>query len=87
MKPITSDNPLVVGTAEVGSTIKVKLPNGKIISTKVDKQGNYKVKIPNNFKLNGGESLIITATDVSGNTSEEITVKVTDNTAHWMHYH
>ncbi|MCD8844663.1 Ig-like domain-containing protein [Staphylococcus gallinarum] len=81
VKPITSDNPLVVGTAEVGSTIKVKLPNGKIISTKVDKQGNYKVKIPNNFKLNGGESLIITATDVSGNTSEEITVKVTDNTA------
>ncbi|MEB6237349.1 Ig-like domain-containing protein [Staphylococcus gallinarum] len=81
VKPITSDNPLVVGTAEVGSTIKVKLPNGKIISTKVDKQGNYKVKIPNNFKLNGGELLIITATDVSGNTSEEITVKVTDNTA------
>ncbi|RIO91275.1 YSIRK-type signal peptide-containing protein [Staphylococcus gallinarum] len=81
VKPITSDNPLVVGTAEVGSTIKVKLPNGKVISTKVDKQGNYKVKIPNNFKLNGGESLIITATDVSGNTSEEITVKVTDNTA------
>ncbi|MEB6243726.1 Ig-like domain-containing protein, partial [Staphylococcus gallinarum] len=80
VKPITSDNPLVVGTAEVGSTIKVKLPNGKIISTKVDKQGNYKVKIPNNFKLNGGESLIITATDLSGNTSEEITVKVTDNT-------
>lgn len=81
VKPITSDNPLVVGTAEVGSTIKVKLPNGKVISTKVGKQGNYKVKIPNNFKLNGGESLIITATDVSGNTSEEITVKVTDNTA------
>ncbi|MEJ7218969.1 Ig-like domain-containing protein [Staphylococcus gallinarum] len=81
VKPITSDNPLVVGTAEVGSTIKVKLPNGKVISTKADKQGNYKVKIPNNFKLNGGESLIITATDVSGNTSEEITVKVTDNTA------
>ena len=81
VKPITSDNPLVVGTAEVGSTIKVKLPNGKVISTKVDKQGNYKVKIPNNFKLNDGESLIITATDVSGNTSEEITVKVTDNTA------
>ena len=85
VKRITSDNPLIVGTAEVGSTIKVKLPNGKVISTKVDKQGNYKLKIPNNFKLNGGELLIITATDISGNTSDEVTVKVTvkvtDNTA------
>lgn len=78
---VTSESTHITGTAEPGALVKVKLPNGKVISTKVDKQGNYKVKIPNNFKLNGGESLIITATDVSGNTSEEITVKVTDNTA------
>ncbi|MCO6395504.1 YPDG domain-containing protein, partial [Corynebacterium sp. MC-18] len=47
------------------STIKVTLPNGKVIETTTDKDGNWKVDVPSGVELKPGDK--ITVTDEAGN--------------------
>ncbi|RIL39805.1 cell wall protein, partial [Staphylococcus gallinarum] len=77
---VTSESPQVSGTAEAGSTVKVELPNDTELTGVADDQGKYTIDIPANKKVNGGERIKITSTDLSGNKSNEEVVEVKDTT-------
>ncbi|MDO5515804.1 MAG: Ig-like domain-containing protein, partial [Staphylococcus xylosus] len=64
-------------TAEPGSTVTVTFPDGTTATGTADDQGNYTVDIPSNVDLNGGDTVIVTATDKDGNTSEPTNTNVT----------
>ncbi|MCG3402339.1 YSIRK-type signal peptide-containing protein [Staphylococcus massiliensis] len=78
---VTSDDAQITGTAEPGSTVTVTFPDGTTSTAITDGEGNYVVDIPSNVDLTGGEILPVTATDQTGNTSEEAATTVTDTTA------
>ncbi|EKU46817.1 Ig-like domain-containing protein, partial [Staphylococcus massiliensis] len=78
---VTSDDIQITGTAEPGSTVTVTFPDGTTSTAITDGEGNYVVDIPSNVDLTGGEILPVTATDQTGNTSEEAATTVTDTTA------
>jgi hypothetical protein len=63
----------VSGKAEANSTITIKSGSKTIASGKVDKSGNFKVKIA---KQKRGVTLTITATDAAKNVSKAASVKV-----------
>ncbi|WP_445488122.1 Ig-like domain-containing protein [Niallia sp. 03133] len=68
-----SSNTSVTGKAEISAEIEVKA-NDKIIGTsKVDKKGNFKVKIP---KQKRKKQVVVTASDKGGNVSEGYVLKV-----------
>ncbi|WP_210384743.1 Ig-like domain-containing protein, partial [Corynebacterium sp. HMSC055D05] len=50
-----------------GEDIKVTLPNGKVIETETDKDGNWKINVPSNVELKPGDK--VTVTDGAGNTA------------------
>ncbi|PNZ58989.1 YSIRK signal domain/LPXTG anchor domain surface protein, partial [Staphylococcus casei] len=77
---VTSEDGEISGTAEPGSTIKVILPSGQELTTEADAQGNYSINLPENEKYEGGELIQVTATDESGNESEESEVVIEDKT-------
>ncbi|WPJ93621.1 YPDG domain-containing protein [Corynebacterium sp. UMB2355A] len=58
------------------STIKVTLPNGTVVETETDKDGNWKVDVPAGVELKHGDK--ITVTDKSGKSTD---VTVTDTAA------
>ncbi|WP_210139369.1 Ig-like domain-containing protein [Staphylococcus sp. GDY8P120P] len=67
---VTSEDKTIRGTAEAGSTVTVTFPDGTTVTDTADEEGNYTIEIPTNINLNGGENIIVKATDQSGNTSE-----------------
>ncbi|MDR5649426.1 Ig-like domain-containing protein, partial [Staphylococcus nepalensis] len=67
---VTSEDKTIRGTAEPGSTVTVTFPDGTTGTGTADDEGNYTIEIPTNINLNGGENIIVKATDQSGNTSE-----------------
>ncbi|RUQ12203.1 hypothetical protein D8M31_08170, partial [Corynebacterium genitalium] len=48
-----------------GEDIKVTLPNGKVIETTTDKDGNWKINVPSNVELKPGDKVIVS--DGAGN--------------------
>ncbi|MEB7040228.1 Ig-like domain-containing protein, partial [Staphylococcus gallinarum] len=77
---VTSESTQVTGIGEAGSTVKVELPDGTVLNGVADAQGNYTIDLPANMKFNGGESIKVTSTDVSGNKSNETVIDVKDTT-------
>ncbi|WP_168156387.1 Ig-like domain-containing protein, partial [Corynebacterium sp. HMSC30G07] len=51
-----------------GEDIKVTLPNGKVIETKTDENGNWKVEVPSDVDLKTGDKVVVT--DGAGNSTE-----------------
>ena len=49
--------------AEPGAIVKVKLPNGKLLTAQVDKQGTFNVKLPSKGTFKGGEVLEVSVVD------------------------
>ncbi|OEK79965.1 Ig-like domain-containing protein [Staphylococcus equorum] len=78
---VTSESTQVTGTGEPGSTITVKFPDGSVVTSTADNQGNYAIDLPIDKKLNGNEELVVTSTDGAGNVSAETRVTVKDTTA------
>ncbi|MGC9603638.1 Ig-like domain-containing protein [Staphylococcus warneri] len=81
VNPVTSDDTQITGKAEPNSTVTVTFPDGTTASGTTDADGNYVIDIPANEDLKGGETLLVTATDKDGNTSDKTTTVVTDTTA------
>ena len=80
MSEVTSEDSQVTGTGEVGSTITVKFPDGRVVTGTVNDQGNYAIDIPTNVDLVGKEELVVTSTDGAGNVSPETRETVKDVT-------
>ncbi|MGO1997333.1 MAG: Ig-like domain-containing protein [Staphylococcus equorum] len=78
---VTSESTQVTGTGEPGSTITVKFPDGSVVTSTADNQGNYAIDLPIDKKLNGNEELVVTSTDGAGNVSAETKITVKDVTA------
>ena len=66
---------------EPGAIVKVKLPNGKLLTAQVDKQGTFNVKLPSKGTFKGGEVLEVSVVDPSSNESLATTIHVEDITA------
>ncbi|WP_241538741.1 Ig-like domain-containing protein, partial [Staphylococcus felis] len=81
VNPVTSKTEVITGTGEAGSKVTVTLPDGTTATGTVDEEGHYEVKVPGTVDLKGGEVLTVTTTDGAGNTSEETTTTVEDQTA------
>ncbi|MDM8327811.1 Ig-like domain-containing protein, partial [Staphylococcus felis] len=79
--PVTSETEVITGTGEAGSTVTVTFPDGTTATGTVDEEGRYEVKIPDTVGLKGGETIKVTSTDKAGNTSEETSITVEDQTA------
>jgi hypothetical protein len=77
VKVISDNSTTVTGTAEVGSTVTVKVGTNVLGSAKTDETGNYSVTIP---IQKAGVELLLSATDAAGNNSEDIKVIVLDKT-------
>ncbi|WP_206169776.1 Ig-like domain-containing protein, partial [Staphylococcus argensis] len=78
---VNSTDKAITGQAEPGSTVTVTFPDGTTATGTADDNGNYTIEIPDNVKLNGGETVSVTATDKDGNTSNPTSVTVADTTA------
>ena len=66
VNPIKPGDKTITGKDDrPNSTIKVTLPNGKVIETTTDKDGNWKVDVPSGVELKPGDK--ITVTDEAGN--------------------
>ena len=78
---VNSTDKAITGNAEPGSTVTVTFPDGTTATGTADDNGNYTIEIPDNVKLNGGETVSVTATDKDGNTSNPTSVTVADTTA------
>ncbi|QUM67055.1 Ig-like domain-containing protein [Staphylococcus delphini] len=78
---VTSEDKVITGTAEAGSTVTVTFPDGTTATGTADDNGSYTIDMPSNVDLKGGEELKVTSTDKDGNKSEEATTQVTDKTA------
>ncbi|WP_412732027.1 beta strand repeat-containing protein [Minisyncoccus archaeiphilus] len=78
---------IILGTAEVGSVINISLtdgatptPNTVSGSTTADGAGNYTANLDGTTLIDGNVVVLVTATDVAGNISNQATVTVTKNT-------
>ena len=75
VNPVKAGDTAVTGTAEAGSTVEVILPDGSKVSAKADKDGKFSVPVSG---LHAGDTVSVTATDESGNTSATTTVTVSN---------
>ena len=75
VNPVKAGDTAVTGTAEAGSTVEVTLPDGTKVSAKADKDGKFSIPVNG---LNAGDTVSVTATDESGNTSATTTVTVSN---------
>ena len=75
VNPVKAGDKAITGTAEAGSTVEVTLPDGTKVSAKADKDGKFSVPVNG---LNAGDTVSVTATDESGNTSATTTVTVSN---------
>ncbi|WP_180950577.1 YPDG domain-containing protein [Corynebacterium riegelii] len=66
VNPIKPGDKTISGKGDrPGEDIKVTLPNGKVIETTTDENGNWSVDVPSDVDLKTGDT--ITATDAAGN--------------------
>ena len=78
---VTSEDKTVTGTAEPNSTVTVTFPDGTKVESVATSTGSYRVAIPTNVDLKGGETLNVTSTDKAGNQSTNANTTVVDVTA------
>ncbi|EHJ08115.1 biofilm-associated surface protein, partial [Staphylococcus simiae CCM 7213 = CCUG 51256] len=77
---VTSEDTTITGKAEPNSTVTVTFPNGTTVQAITTTDGSYRVAVPTNIDLKGGENLTVTATDKAGNTSTSANTTVVDVT-------
>ena len=66
INPVAPGDKTISGKGDrPGEDIKVTLPNGKVIETTTDKDGNWKINVPSNVELKPGDK--VTVTDGAGN--------------------
>jgi LPXTG-motif cell wall-anchored protein len=70
---VTDKDVFINGTAEAGATVVAKVAGLEIGRAKADKNGNFEIKIS---KLAAGTKIVVTATDIAGNTSTAQSVEV-----------
>ncbi|OAT81614.1 hypothetical protein A6P54_12635 [Bacillus sp. MKU004] len=75
---VTDQSTKVTGTAESGSTVKIKVDGSEIGNGKATENGSYTVEIP---QQPAGTEVTVTATDAAGNESKGTVVVVKDVTA------
>ncbi|WP_049425583.1 Ig-like domain-containing protein, partial [Staphylococcus warneri] len=63
------------------STVTVTFPDGTKVQAITATDGSYRVAVPTNIDLVGGETLGVTSTDKAGNTSTAANTTVVDVTA------
>ena len=78
---VTSEDKTITGTAEPNSTVTITFPNGTKVEAIATSNGSYRVAIPTNIDLKGGETLNVTSTDKAGNKSTNANTTVVDVTA------
>ncbi|MBF5003946.1 BapA prefix-like domain-containing protein [Diaphorobacter sp. NR2-3-3-1] len=71
--PANAKDP-ITGTAEPGSTVTVKFPDGSTATATAGADGGF--VLPNPGGLDDGDKITVTATDSSGNTSGEASVTI-----------
>ena len=82
VNPIEAGDRTVTGTGkEPGSTVTVTFPDGSTVTTKVDKDGNWKVDVPEAVTLKDGDNVKAVITDEAGNVSKETVSPVKDTVA------
>ncbi|UXR39036.1 Rib/alpha-like domain-containing protein [Staphylococcus simulans] len=82
VNPIEAGDRTVTGTGkEPGSTVTVTFPDGSTVTTKVDKDGNWKVDVPEAVTLKDGDNVKAVITDEAGNVSKETVTPVKDTVA------
>ncbi|OFL15043.1 hypothetical protein HMPREF2785_11400 [Corynebacterium sp. HMSC067D03] len=60
VKPIKPGDKEISGTGDrPNETIKVTLPNGKVVETTTDKDGNWKINVPSDVDLKPGQKVIV----------------------------
>ncbi|OAT80915.1 hypothetical protein A6P54_12980 [Bacillus sp. MKU004] len=74
---VTDQSTSISGTAEAGSTIKVAVEDLQLANGKADDKGHFSFTIP---KQRASTEIIVTATDLAGNTSERAIIIVKDVT-------
>ena len=78
---VTSEDKTITGNAEPNSTVTVTFPDGTKVQAITATDGSYRVAVPTNIDLVGGETLGVTSTDKAGNTSTAANTTVVDVTA------
>ncbi|MCC8989460.1 MAG: Ig-like domain-containing protein [Staphylococcus sp.] len=78
---VTSEDKTITGKAEPNSTVTVTFPDGTKVQAITATDGSYRVAVPTNIDLVGGETLGVTSTDKAGNTSTAANTTVVDVTA------
>ncbi|MGV3065939.1 Rib/alpha-like domain-containing protein [Staphylococcus simulans] len=82
VNPIEAGDRTVTGTGnEPGTTVTVTFPDESTVTTKVDKDGNWKVDVPTNVTLKDGDTVKAVITDEAGNVSKETVTSVKDTVA------
>ncbi|HEM5150984.1 TPA: LPXTG cell wall anchor domain-containing protein, partial [Streptococcus suis] len=66
----------VTGSAKPGSTVTVTFPDGSIVTTIADENGNFTVDVPAGVELKAGDKVTASATDKAGNVSASTVVTV-----------
>ncbi|MDU9351823.1 Ig-like domain-containing protein [Staphylococcus warneri] len=78
---VTSEDKTITGKAEPNSTVTVTFPDETKVQAITATDGSYRVAVPTNIDLVGGETLGVTSTDKAGNTSTAANTTVVDVTA------
>ncbi|HWL26748.1 MAG TPA: Ig-like domain-containing protein, partial [Ureibacillus sp.] len=73
VNPVIHNDTIITGTTEAGASVKVMMGKVKLGTATADTNGKFKVSVPKQKHKN---ILTVTASDVSGNISEEAVVDV-----------
>ncbi|WP_213407160.1 Ig-like domain-containing protein [Staphylococcus pettenkoferi] len=76
--PIHGGDKTVTGKGTPGNTIELTTPCGKTLTTKVDKDGNWSIDLPEDVHLKAGDKVTVVEKDQYGHTSTPTVVTVTD---------
>lgn len=77
--PVKPGDKEITGTGEPGATVTITYPDGSTQDVLVDENGTWKATVPADITLVSGNTISVTQTDKSGNTSDKTIVIVSDN--------
>ena len=78
VNPVHTGDKTVTGKGTPGNTIELTTPCGKTLTTKVDKDGNWSIDLPEDVHLKAGDKVTVVEKDQYGHTSTPTVVTVTD---------